>query len=94
MRNPLARIGQWLAALGVAVFAANIFGFFVLLGRGSTNKNPQTDQVIALHSHGTIVFVTHFQYGAWIGSLILAAVLFITGSGLFEASRRVARHRG
>jgi len=76
--------GRWLAILAAGIFAANILYFFVLKGDGSRDGNPLTDQVVALHDHGTTFFVTPVQYGVWLGSLIVAGVLFVTGAVLFQ----------
>jgi hypothetical protein len=87
-RNHLAAVGQWLALLALALFVASFCYFFLLMGGGSINKNPLRDQVVALHNHGTTVFVTQYQYGAWIGSLILACAFFTAGNVIFGKGRK------
>ena len=87
MRIDPANASRWIAILALAIFAANVFYFFVLMGHGSRDRNALTGQVVALHDHGTTVFVTHAQYGLWLGGLIFAGALFVAGAVLFQRGK-------
>jgi hypothetical protein len=87
MRDRLTKLGRWLVYFAVATFIANIGYFFLLMSSGSRDKNAMTDQVILLNDHGAVVFVTPSQYYSFVGTLIFAGVLFITGAVVFARSR-------
>ncbi len=91
MQSTIARFSKLLARLSAVVFAVNVVYFYLLMHFGSRRKNAKTGQVISFSNHGDRVFITHVQYSIFIVSLVVFALLFLTGAILYEIDKKRIR---
>ena len=71
------RICRIIFSSAASLFAANFIYFLILMQIGYSHADMAAGHVISLTDHEREVYITNFQYLVWIGSLCLAALLFV-----------------